>query len=177
MAAVQSKQDSIMGMLHNVMERLDKLEKQGFPKAGCPETTSQSNPVVCHKRGQERHFARGCASHPKRKSVLPPAQAEMPLLWFGVQAYQWHSDHIYPGHRSGHHPAAQRPMGQVATIQEAVVAVGATPLRGSSWDLPRRLQFNSGGNHNCWGKFPQYSCGGNSTNCRGNSGTRFPQIQ
>jgi len=26
-----------MGMLQNVMERLDKLEKQAFPKAGYPE--------------------------------------------------------------------------------------------------------------------------------------------
>ena len=67
-AAVQSKQDSIMGMLQNVMERLDKLEKQAFPKAGYPEMLSRSNPVVCHKCGQEGHFARGCASRPKRKS-------------------------------------------------------------------------------------------------------------
>jgi len=40
MAAVQNKQDSIIGMLRNVMERLDKLEKQAFPKAGYPEMPS-----------------------------------------------------------------------------------------------------------------------------------------
>jgi len=107
---------------------------------------------------------------PSRNQVLSPTQAEMPLPWFqsvkhGVRAYQWHSDHIYPGHGSSHHPAAQGHMGQVATIQETVGAVGGTPFGGSSWDLPGRLQFSSGRNHNCWGKFPQYSCGGISSNC------------
>jgi len=83
---------------------------------------------------------------PSRNQVLSPTQAEMPLPWFqsvkhGVRAYQWHSDHIYPGHGSSHHPAAQGHMGQVATIQETVGAVGGTPFGGSSWDLPGRLQF------------------------------------
>ena len=78
MAAVQSKQDSITAMLQNVMERLDKLEKQVPPKAGYPETPSRSNPIVCHKCGQEGHFAGVVPVVPSGNQRL---QAKMPSLW------------------------------------------------------------------------------------------------
>ena len=51
-AAVQSKQDLMMDMLQGMMKRLDRLE------------SSQTNPIICHKCGQEGHFTRGlCQSY------------------------------------------------------------------------------------------------------------------
>ena len=51
-----------MDMLQGMMERLDRLEKQMCPKPTLTGPSSRTNPIICHKCGQEGHFARGCAS-------------------------------------------------------------------------------------------------------------------
>lgn len=64
-AAVQHKQDAIMGMLENIMSRLEKLEARTSEgqsaSAGNPGPRAK-RPVVCHNCKQEGHYARGCAA-------------------------------------------------------------------------------------------------------------------
>ena len=64
-AAVQHKQDAIMGMLENTMSRLEKLEAQTSEgqsaSAGNPGPRAK-RPVVCHNCKQEGQYARGCAA-------------------------------------------------------------------------------------------------------------------
>ena len=67
-AAVHSKQDLMMDMLQGMMERLDRLEKQMCPKSTLTGPSSPTNPIICHKCGQEGHFARGCASRTSRSA-------------------------------------------------------------------------------------------------------------
>ena len=87
---VHQSQDTMMEMLGKIIERLDRLESaDNAPPSTCrsfqqprqsvatqrrENPTSQrenpipKKPVVCHKRGKEGHFARGCAV---RKSQPP----------------------------------------------------------------------------------------------------------
>ena len=66
-AAVRSKQDSMMGMLQTMMERLDRLENEARsrPRPSGSRPSNRANPIVCHRCGQEGHFACGCAN-PRR---------------------------------------------------------------------------------------------------------------
>ena len=74
---VQAKQDAMMEMLTQIVERLEKLEKENAAKAQ-PQSSSarsqsikrederggqqrQRTPVICRRCNQEGHFARGCA--------------------------------------------------------------------------------------------------------------------
>ena len=72
-AAVQSKQESMMGMLQTMMERLDRLEKQMHTPTRPTQTgpPSHSRPIICNKCGQEGHYARGCAK-PRRTNRPAP---------------------------------------------------------------------------------------------------------
>ena len=78
-AAVQHKQDAIMGMLENIMSRLEKLEARTnegrSASAGNPEPRAR-RPVVCHNCKQEGHYARGCAAPPAR---TPRDQSQTPI--------------------------------------------------------------------------------------------------
>ena len=70
-AAVQLKQDAMMGVLENIMARLEKLEAQA--NEGRPTPVGNSEPrakrrVVCHNCKQKGHYARGCAAPPARTS-------------------------------------------------------------------------------------------------------------
>ena len=72
---VQAKQDAMMEMLTQIMERLEKLEKVNTAKAQSSSAKSQNikrederggqqrqrTPVICRRCNQEGHFARGCA--------------------------------------------------------------------------------------------------------------------
>ena len=76
-AAVQHKQDTIMGMLENVMARLEKLEsweKRGERQQapGGNLEPRQKRPIVCRNFFQEGHYARGCASPPARTQTKTP---------------------------------------------------------------------------------------------------------
>ena len=72
-AAVQSKQDTMMGMMQSMMERLEQLETQRRPAPPTrrfkpwQQTGSGPNggggaqqPVTCFRCGKEGHIARGC---------------------------------------------------------------------------------------------------------------------
>ena len=78
-AAVQHKQDAIMGMLENIMSRLEKLEARTSEgqsaSAGNPRSRAK-RPVVCHNCKQEGHYARGCAAPPTR---TPRDQSQTPI--------------------------------------------------------------------------------------------------
>ena len=70
-AAVQLKQDAMMGVLENIMARLEKLEAQaseGRPTLVGNSEPRAKRPVVCHNCKQEGHYARGCAAPPARTS-------------------------------------------------------------------------------------------------------------
>ena len=67
-AAVQGKQDLIEDMLQEMMEKLDRLKKQMYPKPTLTGPSSRTNPIICHKCGQERHFACGCASRTSQQA-------------------------------------------------------------------------------------------------------------
>ena len=78
-AAVQLKQDAMMGVLENIMVRLEKMEaraSEGRPvPTGNPEHRAR-RPVVCHKCKQEGHYARGCAAPLAR---TPQDQNQTPI--------------------------------------------------------------------------------------------------
>ena len=70
-AAVQLKQDAMMGVLESIMARLEKLEAQASEEQPTPIGNSEpraKRPVVCHNCKQEGHYARGCAAPPARAS-------------------------------------------------------------------------------------------------------------
>ena len=74
-AAVQTRQDSMMNLLQAMMERLEKLETDREPNSS-PDVSSykeqakdkpstrrkggQTNRIICFKCGKEGHMARGC---------------------------------------------------------------------------------------------------------------------
>ena len=78
-AAVQHKQDAIMGMLENIMSRMAKLEARTSEgqsaSAGNPRSRAK-RPVVCHNCKQEGHYARGCGAPPAR---TPRDQSQTPI--------------------------------------------------------------------------------------------------
>ena len=71
--AVHPRQDAMMGILHQLMTRVDKLEKEiQACRAACeaaehrqPPNKPPSGPVVCRRCGKEGHYSRGCAA-PRR---------------------------------------------------------------------------------------------------------------
>ena len=70
-AAVQLKQDAMLGMLENIMARLEKLEARTREGRQSPLENAEPRtrkPVVCRNCLQEGHYARGCASPPARTS-------------------------------------------------------------------------------------------------------------
>ena len=70
-AAVQLKQDAMLGMLENIMARLEKLEARTREGRQSPLENAEPKtrrPVVCRNCLQEGHYARGCASPPARTS-------------------------------------------------------------------------------------------------------------
>ena len=70
-AAVQLKQDTMMGMLENILSRLEKLESRTREGRQAPIENAEprnKRPVVCRNCLQEGHYARGCASPPARTS-------------------------------------------------------------------------------------------------------------
>ena len=77
--AVQHKQDAIMGMLENIMSRLEKLEvrtNEGRSASASNPEPRARRPVVCHNCKQEGHYARGCAAPPAR---TPQNQSQTPI--------------------------------------------------------------------------------------------------
>ena len=78
-ATVQHKQDAMMGMLENIMTRLEKLEARmgsGQPQRSENAESRTRRPVVCHNCQREGHYARGCAlpavSRPSREQPKTP---------------------------------------------------------------------------------------------------------
>ena len=78
-AAVQLKQDSMMGMMESIMTRLERLEarlvKEPQPRVSGAERRGKK-PVVCHNCQQEGHYARGCAAPSSRP---PQDQNKTPI--------------------------------------------------------------------------------------------------
>ena len=78
--ADRAGQKSLMDMMSQLMTRMDKLEATNFKqidrvgdrvdrpaKSGTGDASYNQRVVVCFRRGQEGHFARGCAQPSKKK--------------------------------------------------------------------------------------------------------------
>ena len=65
--AIRVSQDPVIEVLQSLVERMDHLEasvrRPGISKESTrKQVAKQRGPIVCHKCGQEGHFARGCAA-------------------------------------------------------------------------------------------------------------------
>ena len=80
-AAVRTQQDTMMGMLQHLMDRMEKLENR--PRWTPPRSRQRGGGVggeqqegrrapVCWNCGQEGHFSRGCASRSNQGNSNPP---------------------------------------------------------------------------------------------------------
>ena len=77
-AAVHDKQDTMMGMLQTIMERLDKLEKEVHSKPTSRPPPVRPSTIICHKCGREGHYARGCAN--PRQSSQPTSKDSVAMV-------------------------------------------------------------------------------------------------
>ena len=79
-SAVQSKQDSMMGMLQAMMERFDRLENQprSRPNPTATRLPNRASTIVCHRCGQE-----GCLEQITLRPKFTHAMGGKSIGWSG----------------------------------------------------------------------------------------------